>query len=559
VQSGIQANTGSDPAAGPYVPGGQPTLPRVGVWRGRAPAMSPEAILATVPHVRQPAHVVADPRGRLGVALGGEVLGADEVNGAATYPLVATLPAIWPEWLGDRSFNEAHHIRFPYVAGAMANGIATTDLVIAMARAGMLGFFGAAGLTPDRIAEGLDRLEAALGGTGLSWGSNLIHAPNEPQVERATVELYLQRRVRRVSASAYMGLNPMVVRYAYTGVRELPDGRIHRDNYLFAKLSRPETARRFLAPAPAEILDGLVAAGELTAEEARLARRLPVAEDVIVEADSGGHTDNRPMPALFPMMVAVRDEMVATHGYQRPIRLGAAGGLGTPTSVAAAFQLGAAFVLTGSVNQAALESGLSDHGKKLLCTVGLADVVMAPAADMFELGVKVQVLQRGSMFGVRAQRLYDVYSTYDDMNSIPSAVRQRLEKEVFQASLDEIWEGTERFFQERDPAEVERANRDPKHKMALVFRWYLGLSSKWAIAGTDGRQLDYQIWCGPAMGAFNDWVEGSFLEPPENRSAVQIARNLLEGAAVVTRAQQLRAAGVALPAAAFQFVPRPLQ
>ena len=94
--------------------------------------------------------------------------------------------------------------------------------------------------------------------------------------------------------------------------------------------------------------------------------------------------------------------------------------------------------------------------------------------------------------------------------------------------------------------------------MALVFRWYLGLSSRWAIAGEAGRNMDYQIWCGPAMGAFNAWVRGSFLEPASQRSAVQIARNLLEGAATVTRAQQLRAHGVPVPSRAFMFSPRPL-
>ena len=40
----------------------------------------------------------------------------------------------------------------------------------------------------------------------------------------------------------------------------------------------------------------------------------------------------------------------------------------------------------------------------MLAKAGLADVVMAPAADMFELGVEVQVLKRGSMFGVRAKK-----------------------------------------------------------------------------------------------------------------------------------------------------------
>jgi hypothetical protein len=84
------------------------------------------------------------------------------------------------------------------------------------------------------------------------------------------------------------------------------------------------------------------------------------------------------------------------------------------------------------------------------------------------------------------------------------------------------------------------------------------MASKWPVDGESRRKLDYQIWCGPAMGAFNDWVAGSFLQQPDNRTVVQIALNLLEGAAVVTRAQQLRTAGVALPTSAFNFTPRPL-
>ena len=103
------------------------------------------------------------------------------------------------------------------------------------------------------------------------------------------------------------------------------------------------------------------------------------------------------------------------------------------------------------------------------------------------------------------------------------------------------------------------AKKDARRQMALVFRWYVGLSSHWAIAGTPERQLDYQIWCGPAMGAFNAWVKGTFLEALQNRSVVQIALNILEGAAVVTRAQQLRSYGVAVPQTAFYFRPRPLR
>jgi PfaD family protein len=183
---------------------------------------------------------------------------------------------------------------------------------------------------------------------------------------------------------------------------------------------------------------------------------------------------------------------------------------------------------------------------------------MAPAADMFELGVKVQVLKRGTMFGVRAHQLYDIYTRYDSIEAIPAKLREPLEKNVLKQSLDDVWASTEAFFSVRDPSEVERANRDGKHKMALCFRWYLGLSSKWAISGEADRKMDYQIWCGPSMGSFNAWVAGSFLENPKDRTVVQIARNLLEGAAVITRAQQLRTYGVPVPTAAFNFRPRPL-
>ena len=63
--------------------------------------------------------------------------------------------------------------------------------------------------------------------------------------------------------------------------------------------------------------------------------------------------------------------------------------------------MGAAFVVTGSVNQACIESGSSDIVRKMLAEASQADVTMAPAADMFEMGVKVQVLKRGTMFAMR--------------------------------------------------------------------------------------------------------------------------------------------------------------
>jgi PfaD family protein len=210
------------------------------------------------------------------------------------------------------------------------------------------------------------------------------------------------------------------------------------------------------------------------------------------------------------------------------------------------------------VNQACVESGLGAEGKAMLADADVADVVMAPAADMFEMGVDVQVLKRGTMFGVRAKKLYELYRSHGSLSEIPEVERQRLERDYFRVPLEQEWSDTRAYWMDRDASEVERADRDPKHQMALVFRAYLGQASRWAINEVSDRRVDYQIWCGPAMGAFNAWVKGSFLEKPANRTVTQVARNLMEGAAVVTRAQQLRTFGVPIPAAAFDFRPRPL-
>jgi PfaD family protein len=152
---------------------------------------------------------------------------------------------------------------------------------------------------------------------------------------------------------------------------------------------------------------------------------------------------------------------------------------------------------------------------------------------------------------MRAQKLFDLYRQYPSWDAVPPAERAQVEKNLLRATFAEIWDQTRDFFTRRDPTQLPKAEADPRHKMALVFRWYLGLSSRWANAGEPTRMLDYQVWCGPAMGAFNEWAKGSFLEQPANRSVVTVARNLLYGACVTLRRQALRQQGVHLPDGCF--------
>lgn len=447
------------------------------------------------------------------------------------------------EKLGDPGFCSDLGLRYPYLGGSMAKGISSVAMVEELGRAGMLGFFGAAGLPFSTVEAAVDRLA----GAGFPCGFNLIHSPQEPDLEKALADLYIRKGVHLVEASAFLALTLPLVRYRTHGIHRLPDGTIVTPNRIIAKVSREELAEKFFSPSPDKFLRELVAEGAITAEQAELAARIPLAQDITAEADSGGHTDNRPALALFPTIQSVAVRMQANYGYALKLRAGLAGGIATPAAAAAAFAMGAAYIMTGSVNQACIESGTSDVVRQMLAETRQADVSMAPAADMFEMGVTVQVLKRGTMFPMRAAKLYEIYRAYAGLDDIPAAERDKLEKTFFQASLNDIWQNTRSFFLERDPRQVERAERDPKHLMALVFRWYLGQAAHWAKDGESSRKIDYQVWCGPAMGAFNEWVAGSFLEVPANRTVSTIALNILFGAAALTRANILRYQGINFP------------
>ncbi len=451
------------------------------------------------------------------------------------------LPPVPPASLGSRGFCLNMGIRYPYVGGSMAKGISSVALVRALGRAGMLGFFGAAGLPLNTVDAAISELRL---GKAIPFGCNLIHSPSEPQLEEALVDLYLKREVRLIEASAFLDMRLSLVRYRTHGIHRDASGRIITPNRIIGKVSREEVAAKFFAPPPASMLAELVQRGDLSSEQAALAAQIPMAEDVTAEADSGGHTDNRPALTLFPTLLALKNRLQNEHGYSTPLHLGLGGGIGTPTAAAAAFSMGADYIVVGTVHQACVESGSSDRVRQLLAQTRQADVTMAPSGDMFEMGVTVQVLKRGTMFPMRAARLYQLYRQYDSLESIPADERNKLETTIFQLPLETVWQQTVSFFQQRDPAQIARARRDPKHRMALVFRWYLGQSPVWANQGDPRRTMDYQIWCGPAMGAFNEWAHGSFLATPENRTVTCVAMNLLYGAALNLRLQQCRSLGI---------------
>jgi trans-AT polyketide synthase/acyltransferase/oxidoreductase domain-containing protein len=69
--------------------------------------------------------------------------------------------------------------------------------------------------------------------------------------------------------------------------------------------------------------------------------------------------------------------------------------------------------------------------------------------------------------------------------------------------------------------------------MALVFKRYFRDTTRWALAGDLAHKVDFQVHCGPAMGALNQWVAGSDLADWRSRHVDVLADRLMEQTATL--------------------------
>lgn len=436
--------------------------------------------------------------------------------------------ALLPEALGSALFRQRFGVKYAYAAGAMYRGIAAPRLVVRMGKAGLIGFFGTGGLSFSEIEKGIQFIQGELR-NGEAYGLNLLANYAYPALERQTIELYLRYNVKIIEAAAFMQITPALVLFRLTGLKRGKDGKVEAAHRILAKVSRPEVAEAFMSPAPAHIVQQLFSEGRISAEQVELAKRSPVAEDICVEADSGGHTDGGIPSVLFPAMLRLKSEMENKFAYSEPICMGLAGGIGTPEAAAAAFMMGADFILTGSINQCTVDAGTSDDVKALLQDINVQDTEYAPAGDMFETGAKVQVLKKGVFFPTRANKLFSLYNHYGSLDEIPEKTRKQLQSTYFKKTFEVVWEETRKYLEGEDlHHEIVKAEANAKHKMALVFRWYFGYTSRLALSGTHEERINYQVHTGPALGAFNQWVKGTPLESWTTRHADEIGKKLLE-------------------------------
>ncbi|MCP4711340.1 MAG: PfaD family polyunsaturated fatty acid/polyketide biosynthesis protein, partial [Planctomycetes bacterium] len=335
-----------------------------------------------------------------------------------------------PIQLGNKQFCDKYGLKYPYIAGGMYRGIGSKEIVVTMSKAGMIGYLGTGGMKLGQIEEDIRWIQEQLT-DNQSYGMNLLYNIAKPQMEEDTVDLYLKYGIRFVEAAAYLQISPPLVKYRLAGLKRVGNGRVICEHHILAKCSRPEIAEQFLSPAPERVVKQLLEKGAITSEQAEMAKAVPMAHDICVEADSGGHTDMGIPTVLLPAMMSLRKQMVDRHAYHEPIFMGLAGGIGAPQSALAAFIMGADFILTGSINQCTVEAGTSDVVKDMLQDINIQDTDYAPAGDMFEMGAKVQVLRRSVFFPARANKLFQIYNHFNNLDQIPEKIRLQIQDRYF--------------------------------------------------------------------------------------------------------------------------------
>jgi trans-AT polyketide synthase, acyltransferase and oxidoreductase domains len=431
--------------------------------------------------------------------------------------------SIKAEDLGSTEYKKAYNVKYAYSSGSMYKGIASSKMVIALNKAGMMSYFGTGGLSLEKIEEEIRTIQKEVKNSN-AYGMNILYGLGNPEHEKNTADVYLKYGVKNIEASAYMQVTEPLVKFRLKGLKKGSNGEVISENRIQAKISRPEVAEAFLSPAPEKIVERLVMNQEVTVEEAEMAKRVPLATDICVEADSGGHTDQGVMVVLIPTIKRLINEMVKKYEYKEKINLGAAGGIGTPESAAAAFFLGCDYIVTGSINQCTVEAGISDVVKDMLESINIQDTDYAPAGDMFELGAKIQVLKKGVFFPARANKLYELYKQYNSIDELDEKIKVQLEQKYFKRSFAEIYDDCKAYYPVK---EIEKANENAKQKMAMIFKWYFGYGTHIAMAGDEANKVNFQVQCGKALGSFNQWVKGTELEKWQNRNVDKIAMKLL--------------------------------
>lgn len=427
--------------------------------------------------------------------------------------------------LGNSEFIEEYGLKYAYVVGPMCNGISSVQLIEKAAKSGLLAYYATEGLTKDKIVEDIAKLNDSLKGQhkyGVAISMDYMHAMKEIEM----FSLIQKHDVTMVQLSGYISVSESIIRFKAAGVYKDGD-TIKTRNRIMVKLSRPEVAITFLKSAPNDMIEKLFSEGKITALEAEFLRNTPLADAICVETNSAGKTDNATAFSTYPSILRMKNRIMEEYKYNKDVYVGYAGSIGSPEAIVAAFVMGADFIMTGSINQCCVEAGTSDKVKDMLQEANIQDTDYIPSGDNYDFVTKTQVLKKGVLFHVRANKLYEIYKMYPSIDDIDITLKRQIEQQFFSMSLDDVYRIIEPRLLE---VQLKKAEKMSKYKMALIFNYYYVLSMEKALKGKVSEEVNYLVHCSVAMGAFNLYVKDTKLEKWKFRYVDEIAIMLMEGA-----------------------------
>ena len=107
--------------------------------------------------------------------------------------------------LGSSEFKVDHGVDFAYVTGGMYRGIASKEMVIAMAKSNLLSFFGSGGLSLGVLEKNIKIIREKIE-IGKPFGMNFLHQMDNPSLEMKTIDLFLKYKIDTIEASAFIGI-----------------------------------------------------------------------------------------------------------------------------------------------------------------------------------------------------------------------------------------------------------------------------------------------------------------------------------------------------------------
>ncbi|MFG2680591.1 ACP S-malonyltransferase [Streptomyces sp. NPDC048392] len=447
---------------------------------------------------------------RPGPETGGDSAGAPPTRPKADATRHRRVP-VTRERLGAARFRERYGTELAWVVSGTGDG-AVGDEVCRVARAAGLAAF------TDPVPGPPDPASLSRAGRH-GWGVGL--RPGADADEQVTA--LLAHEVRHVETGHPHGPDAALVRFRFTGAHRGPGGTPVAVRHVIARVTGPDQAAAFLRPpAPAQLAE-LVRTKGLSAGEADVARELPVASDLAVQAPGGWHDHGADACQLLPSVAA----LAARSPGPEPVHVGLCGVVGTPEQAATAFALGAAFLVCTSLTACAPEARLDGPLKDTLARAGDDDVTWAPTERHATLGVLARVVRRGTLFPARAGLLHRLLREHRYFADVPEVRRRHIEEHLLGGPAT------------RPPADT---RADGRLRTADVFRRYARETARRTPAGIPVRPLDHQLPCDAELTRFNRAVAGTALAAWTARTPDAVAGHLLTNAAELLSARAPRRA-----------------